>query len=77
MEILKSLKRIDMLPDPYCAILLLCLAIATMGYLALQIYGAYICFKKKWYMGAVSLFVPGFALVIGAFKFFFKKDLLK
>lgn len=44
--------------------------------LALQIYGTYVCFVKKWYFGAVALFVPGFALIIGAAKLFFKKDLL-
>jgi len=43
---------------------------------ALEIYGIYICFLKKWYLGAVALLVPGFALVIGAAKLFFKKDLL-
>jgi hypothetical protein len=43
---------------------------------ALEIYGIYLCFLKKWYLGAVGLIVPGFALVIGAAKLFFKKDLL-
>lgn len=42
-----------------------------------QFYGAYLSFKKKWYMGAVALFVPGFALIVGAAKFLFKKDLLE
>jgi hypothetical protein len=40
-----------------------------------QLYGIYTCFMKKWYLGAAALLIPGFALVIGAFKFF-KKDLL-
>lgn len=43
----------------------------------LQLYGAYEAFKKKWYLGAVALLIPGFALVVGAAKLFFKKDLLK
>jgi uncharacterized membrane protein YjjP (DUF1212 family) len=44
--------------------------------ITLQIYGIYVCFLKKWYFGAVALFVPGFALIVGAAKLFFKKDLL-
>jgi hypothetical protein len=42
----------------------------------LQAYGTVLCFKKKWYMGLAALAVPGFALVVGAAKAFFKKDLL-
>jgi hypothetical protein len=42
----------------------------------LEVYGVYLSFNKKWYLGAVALLVPGFALVIGAAKFLFRKDLL-
>lgn len=48
----------------------------TIAAFALKLYGIYLCFIKKWYLGAVALFVPFFAEVIGAAKFFFKKDLL-
>lgn len=51
-------------------------AILWFGIAALQVYGMYTCFLKKWYLGAVALLVPGFALVIGGAKFFFNKDLL-
>lgn len=51
-------------------ILLMTLVIA-----AIEIYGMYIAFTKKWYLGAVALIVPGFALVVGLFKLF-KKDIL-
>jgi hypothetical protein len=57
-------------------IVLALLAVFYWSALALEIYGMYICFCKKWYLGAVALLVPGFALVIGAAKVFFKKDLL-
>lgn len=58
-------------------LLMFLLAIATMvGLLALKLYGIYLCFSKKWYLGAVALVVPLFAEVIGAAKLFFKKDLL-
>ena len=45
--------------------------------IALKIYGAYQAFKKKWYFGVAALLVPGFGLVVGCAKFFFKKDILK
>lgn len=51
------------------------LAVTTSAIIT-QLYGMYLCFKKKWYVGAASLFIPGLALVIGGFKLFFKKDLL-
>jgi hypothetical protein len=47
-----------------------------LGLFALRIYGIYLSFKKAWYIGAASLFVPFFADVVGIAKFFFKKDLL-
>jgi len=43
----------------------------------LQLYGVYLGFKKKWYIGAVSLLLPGFAPVVGAAKFLFNKNILK
>jgi hypothetical protein len=42
----------------------------------LQVYGIYTSFIKKWYFGVAALVIPGFALVVGAFKFFGKKDIL-
>ena len=59
-------------PALFGLFMLLMWAAATL----LQVYGIYICFVKKWYMGAVALIVPGFALVVGAFKFFGKRDIL-
>lgn len=54
------------------------LALATLvGLFCLNLYGYYLCFAKKWYIGAVALFIPGFALIIGIAKLVFKKDLLK
>lgn len=49
--------------------------VAFLVSLALQVYGMYLSFKKKWYIGLASVLVPGFALVVGAMKFFMKKDL--
>lgn len=43
----------------------------------ISLYGVYLSFSKKWYIGAVSLFVHPFAFIVGAAKLFFKKDLLK
>lgn len=43
---------------------------------ALKIYGVILSFKKKWYIGAVAIIVPGFAEVIAIAKLL-KKDLLK
>ena len=48
----------------------------VLASVALQIYGTYLCFVKKWYMGVVALIVPAFAMVVGVFKLF-KKDILK
>lgn len=45
--------------------------------LCLHVYGIYTSFSKKWYIGAVAMFVPGFALIVGTAKLIFKKDLLK
>lgn len=45
--------------------------------LAMKIYGTYISFKKAWYIGLASIVFPGFAEVVGLFKFFTKKDVLK
>lgn len=52
-------------------ILASCLAIFCV-----QIYGTYVSFCKKWYIGLAALVFPGFAVVVGAAKLF-KKDLLK
>lgn len=42
----------------------------------LSVYGIILSFNKKWYIGAVALFLPLFGLVIGTAKVVFKKDLL-
>lgn len=56
----------------------LLVAISLLGlYVASGLYGIYLSFKKKWYIGAISLIVPGFSLVVGIAKLIFKKDLLK
>jgi len=44
---------------------------------AMKLYGIYISFSKKWYLGLVSLIPCGFAEIVGIAKFVFKKDLLK
>jgi len=46
------------------------------GELTLKIYGIYLCFKYKWYIGVCALVVPFFAEIIAIAKLFFKKDLL-
>jgi len=43
---------------------------------SLGLYGITIAFKKKWYLGLAAIIIPGFALTLGVFKFFFKRDLL-
>ena len=45
--------------------------------LIISLYGIYICFKAKWYIGAASLLLPGFAFTVGFLKLIFKVDLLK
>lgn len=57
-------------------ILALGLLALWLGLTAVNIYGIYLCFKKKWYVGVAGLLVPWFAFVIGTAKYFFKKDLL-
>ena len=49
----------------------------VIAYVAVNFYGIYLSFKKKWYIGAVALLVPGFSLVVGLYKAITKKDLLK
>lgn len=58
------------------AVFLLSLFMAYLIVVALQIYGIYLSFRKKWYIGVAALAVPGFGLVVGTLKFFFKKDIL-
>jgi hypothetical protein len=45
--------------------------------LYVRLYGIYLSFKKKWYIGTAALVVPFFADVVGIAKILFKKDLLK
>ena len=54
---------------------ILSMVLLSIASLLIQVYGAYISFKAKWYLGAVALLVPGFAFVVGTFKLF-KKDIL-
>lgn len=42
----------------------------------MKVYGVCLAFQKKWYIGAIALFVPFFAEIIAVSKFVFKKDLL-
>ena len=42
----------------------------------MKVYGAYLAFQKKWYIGAIALVCPFFAEIVGIAKFVFKKDLL-
>lgn len=57
----------------FIALLLLYWILSTI----LHIYGIVHCFKKKWYLGAAALLIPGFAWVIAIAKLVFKKDLLE
>lgn len=43
----------------------------------LYIYGIYLAFNKKWYLGVLALIFSGFGVVLGGAKLFFKEDLLK
>lgn len=58
-------------------VLILLLVSLFVAYAGTAIYGVYLSFKKKWYIGVASLIVPGFALVVGVYKLITKKDLLK
>ena len=44
---------------------------------ALKLYGAYLAFQKKWWLGLIALIVPFFAEMLTLFKVFFNIDLLK
>ena len=50
--------------------------ISLLAWILITIYGIYLCFCKKWYIGIAALLVPGFATIVGWFKFF-KKDILQ
>ena len=56
----------------FSGLLTFCIFIGIM-----KIYGVCLGFQKKWYIGAIALFVPFFAEIVGVAKFVFKKDLLK
>ncbi len=58
-------------------ILILLFGALLVAYMGASFYGIYLSFKKKWYIGAVSLLVPGFPLIVGLYKLITKKDLLK
>ncbi len=64
--------------DVFLTILLVLgfISICLFG-LGVQLYGAYLSFKKAWYVGAIALFVPGFAFVIGLAKMLGKDFLAK
>jgi hypothetical protein len=64
-------------PSWFSILFILFLFLSCICSVAFQIYGTVVCFRKKWYMGLAALAVPGFSLVIGVAKLFFKKDLLK
>jgi hypothetical protein len=49
----------------------------SIGLFGLHLYGAYLGFQKKWYIGLAALLVGGFGVIIGAAKLFFNKDLIK
>lgn len=51
------------------------LLLTVLG-IALQVYGIYLGFKKAWYVGAIAIVIPLFALVVGTSKAVFDKDLL-
>ena len=52
-------------------------ALFFLGILSIELYGAFLCLRKKWYLGLVALCFPSFALIIGGAKIFFKVELLK
>ena len=56
------------------------LALAVLSSLVLfglHVHGIVLSFKKKWYLGVVSLVIPWFAVIVSAAKLFFKRDILK
>jgi len=44
---------------------------------SIKLYGAFLGFQKKWYLGLIALFVPFFGLAVGFSKLVLKKDILK
>jgi hypothetical protein len=63
--------------EMFIPLLLLMSLIAFCGcLLTIHVYGLYLCFRKKWYLGLAGLVIPSFATIIGAADLFFKKDLL-
>lgn len=60
----------------FAVLMLLLLGLATVGVIALEIYGIYLSFKKKWYIGLASILFPSMALVVALAKLC-KKDILK
>lgn len=56
--------------------ILLCVLLGLLP-IAVSSYGTYLSFKNKWYIGAASLLIPGFALIVGSYKLITKKDLLR
>lgn len=53
------------------------LSILALGLLSLKLYGIYLSFKKRWYYGIASIFVPFLADAVSVTKLVFKKDLYK
>lgn len=58
-------------------VLALFAASSSLAIFLLHVYGIILSFKKTWYFGVIALLVPWFAVIVGAAKFFFKKNLLK
>lgn len=49
----------------------------SLALLALHIYGAYLCFCKKWYIGLAALVFGWFGIIVGAARYFWGKDILR
>ena len=57
--------------------ILLLAVLASIFMFCMHIHGIVLSFKKKWYLGVVSLVIPWFAVIVSAAKLFFKRDILK
>lgn len=49
----------------------------SAGLFCLSLYGAYLGFKKKWYIGVIALVFSIVGIFIGGAKFFFNKNVLQ
>jgi hypothetical protein len=52
------------------------LFVLQLAILGVTVYGICLSFKKHWALRLTSVFIPGFALVVGGAKLLLKKELL-